>query len=87
MLVLVEVADRVATVTLNRPEARNAISGELHQQLDEAITEPRQPRRRRVHGADRRRPRLLRRHGPEVACHRAAVGPTGTQRAPVGTPA
>jgi enoyl-CoA hydratase len=38
MLVLVEIEDRVATVTLNRPEARNAISVELHKQLDEAIT-------------------------------------------------
>ncbi len=38
MLVLVEVEDRVATVTLNRPEARNAISAELHGQLDDAIT-------------------------------------------------
>jgi len=37
MLVLVEVADGVATVTLNRPEARNAISSELHRQLDETI--------------------------------------------------
>jgi enoyl-CoA hydratase len=39
MLVLVEVEDRVATVTLNRPESRNAISAELHGQLDAAITE------------------------------------------------
>ncbi len=39
MLVLVEVEDRVATVTLNRPESRNAISSELHNQLDAAITE------------------------------------------------
>jgi enoyl-CoA hydratase len=38
MLVLVEVGDRVATVTLNRPEARNALSGELLAELDEAIT-------------------------------------------------
>jgi enoyl-CoA hydratase len=38
MLVLVEVDDRVATVTLDRPEARNAISSELHAQLDDAIT-------------------------------------------------
>jgi enoyl-CoA hydratase len=38
MLVLVEVDDGVATVTLNRPEARNAISAELHGQLDDAIT-------------------------------------------------
>ena len=37
MLVQVEVEDRVATVTLNRPEARNAISSELHDQLDTAI--------------------------------------------------
>ena len=39
MLVLVEVEDRVATVTLNRPEARNAISSELHRELDAAITD------------------------------------------------
>ncbi len=39
MLVLVEVEDRVATVTLNRPEARNALSSELQGQLDDAITE------------------------------------------------
>jgi enoyl-CoA hydratase len=38
MLVQVEVDDRVATVTLNRPEARNAISAELHRELDDAIT-------------------------------------------------
>ena len=38
MLVVVEVEDGVATVTLNRPEARNAISAELHGQLDDAIT-------------------------------------------------
>ena len=37
MLVLAEVADGVATVTLNRPEARNAISSELHRELDETI--------------------------------------------------
>ncbi len=39
MVVLVEVADRVATVTLNRPESRNAISGELSRELGKAITE------------------------------------------------
>jgi enoyl-CoA hydratase len=38
-LVEVEVADLVATVTLNRPEARNALSGEVTQLLDRAITE------------------------------------------------
>lgn len=39
MLVLVEVQDRVATLTLNRPEARNALSGALLRALHEAITE------------------------------------------------
>ncbi len=39
MLVLVEVDDGVATVTLNRPEARNALSAELQSQLDVTITE------------------------------------------------
>ena len=36
-VVLYEVADRVATVTLNRPEARNALSAELRGALPEAI--------------------------------------------------
>ena len=39
MLVLVEVDDRVATVTLNRPEARNALSAELQRELDAAVTD------------------------------------------------
>ena len=38
MLVLVEVDDRVATVTLNRPEARNAIVGRAACATDDAIT-------------------------------------------------
>jgi enoyl-CoA hydratase len=32
-LVLVDVADRVATLTLNRPESRNALNGELIEEL------------------------------------------------------
>jgi enoyl-CoA hydratase len=39
VVVLVEVADRVGTITLNRPEARNALSGELNRELAQAITE------------------------------------------------
>lgn len=38
-VVLVEVADRVGTITLNRPEARNAISGQLTRELDQAVIE------------------------------------------------
>lgn len=36
-VVLVEVADRVATVTLNRPEARNALNRDLLAALPEAL--------------------------------------------------
>lgn len=38
-VVLVEVADGVATVTLNRPEARNALSRELLRELPRALAE------------------------------------------------
>jgi enoyl-CoA hydratase len=37
-VVKVEVVDRVATVTLNRPEARNALNRAVRRQLPEAIT-------------------------------------------------
>jgi enoyl-CoA hydratase/carnithine racemase len=36
-VVLYEVADRVATVTLNRPEARNALSAEVRRELPSAM--------------------------------------------------
>jgi len=36
-VILTEVADRVATVTLNRPEARNALNGELLAALPETL--------------------------------------------------
>jgi enoyl-CoA hydratase len=38
-VVLVEVTDRIATITLNRPEARNAINHELAEGLDRAFDE------------------------------------------------
>ena len=38
-VVLVEVADRVATVTLNRPEARNALNRDLRRAIPQAINE------------------------------------------------
>jgi len=40
-VVLLDVSDRIATITLNRPEARNALSGEVIRQL-----------RRQVHAAE-----------------------------------
>src|SRR5580704_7311592 len=39
MLVLVEMDDGVATVTLNRPDARNALSAALQSELNAAITD------------------------------------------------
>jgi enoyl-CoA hydratase len=38
-VVLYEVADRVALITLNRPEARNALSSELRRRLPEVIAQ------------------------------------------------
>ena len=53
-LVKVEVAGRVATVTLDRPEALNAISTELAIQLAEAFEPlPTGPGVRGPHGAKR----------------------------------
>ena len=37
MIVEYEKDGRVAVITLNRPEARNAVSGELAQALEEAV--------------------------------------------------
>ena len=37
-VVLVDVSDRVATITLNRPEARNALSSTLLRALNDALT-------------------------------------------------
>ena len=39
MLVEIAVADKVGTITLNRPKARNALSGEVTQLLDDAIVQ------------------------------------------------
>src|SRR5829696_9935883 len=38
-VVLVDVADRVATITLNRPEQRNALNRDVRRALPAAITE------------------------------------------------
>ena len=38
-LVLLDVADRVATITLNRPEARNALNGDLLESLTRTVAD------------------------------------------------
>ena len=64
---LLEVVDHVATVTLNRPEARNALSTELIRALSERVARSRRPRRRRRAHPHRGRSRLLCRARPERA--------------------
>ena len=38
-VVLVDVTDRIATITLNRPEARNALNAEVRRALPQAVAE------------------------------------------------
>ncbi len=38
-VILIDVSDRVATITLNRPEARNALNSELRRALPQAIAD------------------------------------------------
>ena len=45
--VLLEVSERIATITLNRPEARNALSSEVLRLLPERMRAGRGERRRR----------------------------------------
>ena len=64
MIVNVDVGDGVGTITLNRPESRNALSGEVTELLDQAIVDL---DTRDDVGAiilDRRRPSVLRRVRP-----------------------
>ena len=42
-IVLVDVAERVATVTLNRPEVRNALNGELIETIRTRLTSAKPP--------------------------------------------
>ena len=55
------IRDRVAVITLNRPEARNALSDNLTPALRNMIKSLRRESRCRRAAADRRRHRLLRR--------------------------
>ena len=45
-VVLYEVSERIATITLNRPEARNALSSEVLRQLPERMRESGREQRR-----------------------------------------
>ncbi len=58
--VLVSVEARVATVTLNRPRARNALSSELIHELRRSLRVLDQDVQRRRRRPDRIRPSLLR---------------------------
>ena len=65
--VLYEVADHVATITLNAPERMNTISGPMLRAISERLLEADRDPRRALHRAHRRRPGVLRRARPAGA--------------------
>ena len=65
-----EVSERIATLRLNRPEAKNAINKEVHLALCKAWEELAHRRQRRRGDRHRHGRCLLRRHGPQALRHR-----------------
>ena len=65
--VLLDVADGVATITLNRPDAMNSLDVATKEALLDAVRAGRRRRRRALRRADRHRPGVLRRPGPQGA--------------------
>ena len=76
--VLYEVADHIATITLNAPERMNTISGPMLGALSDAAARGRPRPRRALHRAHRRGPGVLRRARPGRADER----PEGFARQP-----
>ena len=79
--VLYEASDRIATITLNRPDRMNAISGPMLMELSERLCGSRPRPQRPLHHPYRRGTRLLRRldlqdasGGPASAVEVAAIG-------------
>ena len=65
--VLLDVGERIATITLNRPEARNALSSEVLRLLPRLMHEADTDDDVDVDHPDRRRPGVLRRARPQGA--------------------
>ena len=82
MIVEYEKRGRTAVITLNRPEARNAVSGELARALEEAIDKLEADDDVWVGILSRQRPRLLRRRRPQSCRIRKAN--LGTSRGGFG---
>ena len=61
---IVERKDGVVTVTMNRPERKNAANNKMLNELKQIFAEVEDSDADRVHGADRRRRRLLLGRGP-----------------------
>ena len=73
--VLYDVTDGLATITLNRPDAMNAMNTAAKVALRDALRDGRGRPRRARRPAHRHRARLLRRPGPQGAHRRALRGP------------
>jgi len=89
-VVLIDVADRVATVTLNRPDARNALNRDLRRAIPAAVRDLDADDGVDVIILTGGRPRVLRGAGPEGARQRPArhrrVGRRPSARAKVHCP-
>ncbi len=68
--VLVDVTDGIMTVTLNRPEAKNAANKAVAVGVAAAMDQTGQRRQYSRGHSHRRRRHVLRRHGPESLCQR-----------------
>ena len=86
--VLYDVADRICTVTLNRPEKLNAWTRQMHLDLKDAMQKAGADPDVRVDHPDGRRPRLLRRsrHGRPAGDRRRRRRPTAVTKASTDLP-
>ncbi len=74
-VVLVDIADRVAVITLNRPDQRNALNRAIRKRLPQVITDARSRRRRRRDDPHRCRSGVLGRRRPEGVRFRTRSAP------------
>ena len=82
--VLVEFEDRIAWVTLNRPEKRNAMSPAFNDEMVQVLEAVEIDDALRRDGADRRGQFILRRHGSARIFPRRSTGRPTSSSSPAG---